>query len=87
VLGVALENLSAQTAVIPVIIRDDNGTLISNPGATISLGGNGHTAFLLSDPNLGSRSRPIYVAPWNSILRLAGGLVYWAFASRRPIMH
>ena len=43
VLGVAVENVSAQSAVIPVVIRDDTGVVISAPGATISLGGNGHT--------------------------------------------
>jgi hypothetical protein len=53
VLGVAVENVSAQNAVIPVIIRDDTGAVISAPGASISLGGNGHTAFVLSDPALG----------------------------------
>jgi hypothetical protein len=53
VLGVAVENVSAQNAVIPVIIRDDTGAVISAPGTTISLGGSGHTAFVLSDPNLG----------------------------------
>jgi hypothetical protein len=50
VLGVALENVSAQNAVIPVIIRNDAGVVISNPGASVSLGGNGHTSFVLSDP-------------------------------------
>ncbi len=53
VLGVAVENVSAQNAVIGVVIRDDTGALISAPGASISLGGNGHTAFVLSDPTLG----------------------------------
>jgi hypothetical protein len=53
VLGVAVENLSASNAVIPVIIRDENGVVISAPGASISLGGNGHTSFVLSDPALG----------------------------------
>ena len=53
VLGVAVENLSAQNAVIGVVIRDDTGAVISAPGASISLGGNGHTAFVLSDPTLG----------------------------------
>jgi hypothetical protein len=53
VLGVALENVSASNAIIPVIIRDENGVVISAPGATISLGGNGHTAFVLSDPTSG----------------------------------
>ncbi len=47
VLGVALENVTAQDAVIPVIIRDDGGKPIGGAG-TISLGGNGHTSFVLS---------------------------------------
>jgi sugar lactone lactonase YvrE len=88
VLGVAVENLSAQTAVIPVIIRDDNGTVISSLGATISLGGNGHTAFVLSDatngfPVTANKRGTIEFA---SILRLPGRLVCWASVSRRPIM-
>ena len=49
VLGVAVENVSAQDAVIPVIIRDDTGMMISAPGASISLAGDGHTSFVLSD--------------------------------------
>jgi len=53
VLGVAVENLSALNAVIGVVIRDDTGAVISIPGAFLSLGGNGHTAFPLSDPILG----------------------------------
>ncbi len=52
-LGVAVANVSAQTASIPVIIRSDNGTVISAPGAAISLAGNGHTSFVLADPVLG----------------------------------
>ena len=50
VLGVALQNVSSQDAVIPVIIRDDAGVMISEPGASIFLAGNGHTSFVLSDP-------------------------------------
>jgi hypothetical protein len=50
-LGVALENVSAQSAVIPVIIRDETGVVISS--ASISLAGNGHFSFVLSDPALG----------------------------------
>jgi hypothetical protein len=53
VLGVAVENVLAQDAVIGVVIRDDTGAVISAPGASISLGDNGHTAFVLSDPILG----------------------------------
>jgi hypothetical protein len=52
-LGVAVANISAQTASIPVIIRSDTGTVISAPGAAISLPGNGHTSFGLADPVLG----------------------------------
>jgi len=48
VLGIAVENVSAANAIIPVVIRDETGVVISGPGATISLGGNGHTAFVLS---------------------------------------
>ena len=53
VLGVAVENLAAQNAVIPVIIRNDAGVVISTPGTTISLGANGHTSFVLSDLAVG----------------------------------
>ena len=53
VLGIAVASVSAQTAVIPVVIRDDAGAVISAAGSTISLGGNSHTAFVLSDPVLG----------------------------------
>ena len=52
VLGVAVENVTAQDAVIPVIIRDDKGAVISS-GSSISLGGYGHTSFVLSDPTSG----------------------------------
>ncbi|HTM14238.1 MAG TPA: putative Ig domain-containing protein [Bryobacteraceae bacterium] len=53
VLGVAVANISAQAANIPVIIRDDTGAVIGPAGASISLTGNGHTSFVLSDPVLG----------------------------------
>jgi len=48
VLGIAIDNVSSQAAIIPVVIRDQNGTVISTPGTTISLAGNGHTSFVLS---------------------------------------
>ena len=47
-LGVAVENVSSQPAFIPVVIRDDSGTVTGTPGATIFLAGNGHYSFLLS---------------------------------------
>ncbi len=50
VLGIAVANISAQSANVPVIIRDDTGAVIGPPGASISLSGNGHTSFVLSDP-------------------------------------
>ncbi len=52
-LGVAVDNISAQNAVIPVIIRNDAGVVISSPGTTISLGARGHASFVLSDPVAG----------------------------------
>ena len=52
VLGVAVENVSAQAANIGVVIRDDTGTQYRHPEPRISLGGNGHTSFVLSDRNV-----------------------------------
>ena len=56
-LGVAVENVSRQNATIPVTVRDDSGNLIAESSSTISLGGNGHTSFVLSDkyPNTAGR--------------------------------
>ena len=48
VLGVAVENVSTQSASIPVVIRDDTGALIGPPGATLTLDAKGHTSFVLS---------------------------------------
>jgi len=48
VLGVAVENVSALAAVIPIVIRDDTGAVISSAGTTIALAGNGHTSFVVS---------------------------------------
>ena len=53
VMGVAISNVSTQAANIPVVIRDDNGNPLGAQGAAISLAGNGHKAFVLSDPVLG----------------------------------
>ncbi len=53
VMGVALVNLSAVNAAVPVIIRDDNGVQISAPTASISVAANGHVSFVLSDPTSG----------------------------------
>ena len=49
VLGVAVANLSAQDINIPVVIRDDTGTVISALGANILVRGNDQTSFVLSD--------------------------------------
>ncbi len=48
VLAVAVENVSALAAVIPIVIRDDTGAVISAAGTTIALPGNGHTSFVVS---------------------------------------
>ncbi len=47
VLAIAMANVSAQPATIPIVIRDDTGALIGPPGATISLQANGHYSFVL----------------------------------------
>ncbi len=46
VLGVALANVSAQAASVPVVVRDDTGTQIAT--GSIALAANGHTSFVLS---------------------------------------
>jgi sugar lactone lactonase YvrE len=50
VLGVAVENVMPQAADIPVIIRNENGAPIVTQKTGISLDGNGHFQFVLSDP-------------------------------------
>ena len=47
VLGIAIDNVSSNAAVIPVVIRDETGNVIGSP-STISLAANGHTSFVLS---------------------------------------
>ena len=49
VMGIAVENVSAQAANIPVQIRDDSGVPIS-AGLSVSVAANGHYSFVLSDP-------------------------------------
>ena len=46
-LGVAIENISSQTATIPVVLRNDAGAPIGN--GTLSLAGKAHTSFVMSD--------------------------------------
>ena len=46
VLGVALANVSAQAANVPVVVRDDSGAQIAS--GSIALAANGHTSFVLS---------------------------------------
>ncbi len=50
VLGVAVVNVMPQAAVIPVIIRNENGALMVTQKTSISLDGNGHFQFVLADP-------------------------------------
>ncbi len=47
VLGVAVENISTQSANIGVVIRDESGAIMST-GTVIALAGSGHTSFVLS---------------------------------------
>jgi hypothetical protein len=49
VLGVAVANLTAQDIAIPVVVRDDAGTVISAPGANVLVRANYQTSFVLSD--------------------------------------
>ncbi len=53
VLGVAMANLSGQDVNIPVVIRDDTGKVISNPGTTVLVRANYQTSFVLSDTSQG----------------------------------
>jgi sugar lactone lactonase YvrE len=46
VLGVAVENVSAQAGSVGIVLRDDAGTQIGT--GSISMSGNGHTSFVLS---------------------------------------
>ena len=46
VLGVAIENASAQSAIIQIVIRDDTGTTITTEPWGVAA--NGHTSFVLS---------------------------------------
>jgi YD repeat-containing protein len=48
VTGVAVANISAATANIPVVIHTDSGALVTS--GSIALAANGHTSFVLSDP-------------------------------------
>ena len=48
VLGVAVETVSSQAASVPVVIRDESGTVIGPPAATLFLAGNGHYSFGLA---------------------------------------
>jgi sugar lactone lactonase YvrE len=49
-LGVAVENVTAQTALIPVIVRDENGIIIPTSRTSVSVNANGHLQFVLADP-------------------------------------
>jgi hypothetical protein len=49
--GLALANMSAQTASVPVVVRDDTGTTLAQD--QIQLVGNGHASFMLNDNTLG----------------------------------
>ena len=44
-LGVAVESVSAQPLTVPVVVRDDAGSVLAN--STVQLNGNGHTSFVM----------------------------------------
>ena len=84
VLGVAVDNVSAQAATIPVVIRNDTGMVLSAPDTTISLAGSGHTSFVLADPVAGF---PVTANIRGTIEfdQRAAGSACSAFASHRRI--
>jgi hypothetical protein len=49
--GLALANVSATAATVPVTVFDDAGAMLAT--GTIPLAGNGHTSFMLTDNALG----------------------------------
>jgi hypothetical protein len=49
--GVALANMSAQAASVPVVVRDETGATLTQ--SQIQLAGNGHASFMLTDATLG----------------------------------
>jgi hypothetical protein len=75
VLGVAVENVSAAAGNISVVIRDDAGAVISAPGTIISLAGNGHTSFVLSQqypPTAEKRGTIEFVTPAGGRISVLG---------------
>jgi len=51
--GLALANVSATAGNVNVIVRDDTGAVIPTTVATIPLAADGHTSFMLNDPQQG----------------------------------
>jgi hypothetical protein len=49
--GVALANMSAQAASVPVVVRDETGATLTQ--SQIQLAGNGHASFMLTDATQG----------------------------------
>lgn len=47
VLGVAVASVSSQPGNVSIVIRDENGAMISDSGASLALGANDHTSFVL----------------------------------------
>jgi hypothetical protein len=66
VTGIAVANMAASPATVPVILRDDTGAQLAT--TSLTLPAMGHTAFLLTDqlPQAAQLR-----GPWNSRFRLA----------------
>ena len=47
-LAVAIANISAQSANVAIVIRDESGTVIGTPGTSFNISANGHLAFVTS---------------------------------------
>ena len=71
--GVAIANVAAQAASIPIIIRDDTGAQIAT--GSIPLAADGHTAFMLADQypgTAGKRGTVEFVTPQGGQISVLG---------------
>ena len=86
VLGVAVENVSASNAVIPVIIRDDTGAVVSSPGTRFRWEAAAIQRLFCPIRHWDSLLRRTSAALSSSIPRQAGRSASWVCASRLLIM-
>lgn len=71
--GVALANVTDQAASVPVILRDEMGSLLGTD--TLALAGNGHTSFMLTQnysATAGKRGTVEFQAPSGSEISVLG---------------